>query len=310
VVLLPAGRVADAEECLRAWAEYLATLGREWEIVVVDDATPGPERAAALAAVHPGIQVVSHAGPPGEGAALRSALPRTTHPLLFYTLLDTRFRPADLALLLQKRLDPAKPDWEIDHVHLVSGYRAAVRVPAVLRPAGVIWRVLCRILFSHAPRPLPGWLGWRAHLGRALARATFAVRYHDVGCPFRLLRREVFERMPLQSDGPFVHVEILAKSNFLGHVLGAEEVPLHSHPPMSEPRPGGSLAQVAQEFYRVMAHPALGAPGPLGSAGKPEDEPGLPAGEPALPSVGAEEGAVAPPQPPPVEEGEAPRQSV
>ncbi|MFO0929243.1 MAG: hypothetical protein U0736_19835 [Gemmataceae bacterium] len=31
--------------------------------------------------------------------------------------------------------------------------------------------------------------------------------------------------MPIQSDGPFARVELLAKANFLGHLMG-EEVPI------------------------------------------------------------------------------------
>ncbi len=51
------------------------------------------------------------------------------------------------------------------------------------------------------------------------------MRNRDVLCPYRLMRRDIFGRIPLQSDGPFVHVEILAKANFLGCIM-AEDVPL------------------------------------------------------------------------------------
>jgi hypothetical protein len=267
-VLLPAGPTPDPAECVHAWADYLASLGRPWEIIVIDHGVIGPEAAAVIATQHPSVRIIPLAEASGEGAALRTALPFTRHPMICYTLLDSRFRPADLGLLLRKRLTGERPDRELDHVHLVGAYRAGRPFPAPLRLAGMLWRLFCRVVLSYSPRPLPGSLGWRAHLGRVLVRALFGVRYHDVGCPFRLLRREVFDRLPLQSDGPFVHVEILAKANFLGLVLG-EEVPLPSHPPVNEARPGGSPRERVRDFYRVLAHATFGPPGALGPAEEP-----------------------------------------
>jgi hypothetical protein len=246
---------------LDAWCEHLGRLRRDWEVLLVERSTEEEHaaRAAALAEQHPRVRLVRQDGPPGEGGALRAALPLARHGLVFYTLLDPRFRPADLDLLLRRRLPGDKPGLEIDHVHLLSGYRAGRPVPRPLRLLGLAWRIVCRVLFNYTPPRLSGWLGWRAHLGRLLVRAVFGVRYHDVACPFRLLRREVFDRLVLQSEGPFVHVEILAKANFLGHVMG-EEVPLASHPGVDQPRPGGSPRQRARDFYRVLAHPEFTAP--------------------------------------------------
>jgi hypothetical protein len=290
VVLLP-GNSPDADALLAAWAEHLGGLAREWEIILVEPATEEEHtaRVATLAERHPGVRLVRHEGPPGEGSSLRQALLHARQTLLFYTLLDPRFRPADLDLLLHKRPPADAPGAEIDHVHLISGYRAGRQVPLPLRLLGFLCRIGCRVIFSHTPPRLPGWLGWRAHLGRFLVRALFGVRYHDVACPFRLLRREDFDRMVLQSDGPFVHVEILAKSNFLGHVIG-EEVPLASHPPVDEPRPGGSLSQRAREFYRVLAQPEFAAPAPAepkGTQAGPEPAPTAETGpDPVEPPAG------------------------
>jgi hypothetical protein len=107
---------------------------------------------------------------------------------------------------------------------------------------------------------LPGWLGWQRHLGRLAVRALFGVRNRDVACPFRLIRREIFARIPLQSDGPFVHVEILAKANFLGKVLG-EEVPLgdRNRPVTAAARPDApGVGSVVREACRLFRHADFG----------------------------------------------------
>ena len=72
--------------------------------------------------------------------------------------------------------------------------------------------------------PLPGWLGGKALAYQKLIRLLFAVRLHDIDCAFKLFRRKIFDRIPIQSDGEFVHAEILAKANFLGCYV--DEVPL------------------------------------------------------------------------------------
>jgi hypothetical protein len=128
-----------------------------------------------------------------------------------------------------------------------------VKVPVALRVVGFLWRVVCLVVFSYAPARLPGWLGLRRHLSWLAARVLFGLRYHDVACPFRLLRRDILARIPLQSRGPFAHVELLAKANFLGHVMG-EEFPLDVVPPPSR----GDARAILREARRVFNAPDFG----------------------------------------------------
>jgi glycosyltransferase involved in cell wall biosynthesis len=263
VVLLAHNPGDQLEAVLTAWSDALEKRGGEYEVILVDDGSSdgSAERLSVLAEHWSHLRVLRQEQTQGEGAALRLALTSARHPLLFYTLCDLRYQPYDLERLLTKRPDPKKPDLEIDHVHLMSGCRAGRPMPLALRGLGLAWRVVCRLLFSHWPARSPCWLGWKATWGRVAARMAFGIRNHDVACPFRLVRREIFARIPIQSDGPFVHVEILAKANFLGHVLG-EEVPLAAghHPPVGEPRPGDSFAQQWREFRQLFRHPDFAPP--------------------------------------------------
>jgi glycosyltransferase involved in cell wall biosynthesis len=232
VALLAYNDAAHVESVLSGWGKVLDGLGREYELILVDDGSSDgtPDKVEALRERFGRLQVVRRPAHQGQGAALRSALAEARYPLFFYTLCRPEYRPADLGRLLQKRGDPAKPDLDLDQVHILSGYRAGVPLPRWFRVLGWLWRLLARVVFSYNPGRLPGWLGWRRHLGRVLVRAFLGVRYQDVACPFRLFRREIFQRIPIQSDGPFAHVEVIAKANFLGCVLG-EEIPLNVRPP-------------------------------------------------------------------------------
>jgi glycosyltransferase involved in cell wall biosynthesis len=280
VVLLARDPGEHLTAVVSAWASTLDKRGRDYELILVDDgSTDGTaERAAPLPERYLRLKVLRHEQPRGEGAALRTALAVAGNPLLFYTLCDPRYKPSDLERLFTAKLDPGKPEVEIDQVHLISACRTGQPIPLTLRALGLVGRVLCRILLSHWPARQPGWLGWRAQPGRLVARVAFGVRCHDVACPFRLMRREIFTRIPLQSNGPLVHLEILAKVNFLGHVVG-EEVPLAAghHPPVGERRPGSSFRQTIADFRRLLSHPDFGPP----PGEEPKPTPASPAPESA-----------------------------
>lgn len=258
VVLLTHNQSSHLESLLANWVTFLNGLDREYELIVVDDgSTDGAgELAEKLAAGYRRVLVRRHERERGEGAALRTALTTAQHPLFFYTLGDPHYQPADLGKLLRKRPDPHTPDLEIDRVHILTASRGGGRIPRPWRILGFLWSILLRVMFAHAPERLPGWLGWKLHAAALLVRILFGVRYRDVACPFRLLRREIFSRIPLQSDGPFVHVEILAKANYLGLLMGQEVSLERGHyPPLTTKVSRSEWRQIRADAWRVIRHP-------------------------------------------------------
>jgi glycosyltransferase involved in cell wall biosynthesis len=261
VVLLASNQALHIEAVLAAWITFLNGLDRDYELLVVDDgSTDGTAEAAErFAASAKRVQVIRLAATEGVGAALSAALLVACHPLVFYTLGDPHYQPADLGRLLRKRTDPRKPDLEIDHVHILSATRGGRPMPLFWRMSEQVWRFLCRVLFTQAPERKPGWLGWKRHLAGLLARLWFGVRYHDVACPFRLLRREILERIPLQSTGSFAHVELLAKANYLGLIMG-EELPLEPghYPSLDQETSREESRRWLRDAWRVIRHPDFG----------------------------------------------------
>jgi hypothetical protein len=271
VVLLAGGDAGGVEGLLEAWTRHLDARGQEYELILADDLGAAAEAAAPLTGRMPRLRVARGDGSHGEGAALRAALAEAKHPLLFYILCQPEYRPEFLGLLLDRPATSPGEGKEIDHAHVMTGCRAAVRVPLGLRVLGWLWRAWSWLVFSYAPPRLPGWLGWRGRAGWLFARVLFGIRYHDVSCPVRLIRRDVFARIPIQSDGSFVHVEVLAKANFLGCLM-AEEVPL----PLA-PRPyRRDLALLWRDCKRMLRQPDFG-PAVLGA---PSTDPAPLAGGP------------------------------
>jgi hypothetical protein len=237
VLLLGQSDRPGLEEALAAWITFLDGLNQTFEIILVDDALL--DRTVELGKHHPAIRVLRDPVRRGSGAALRLGLTAAQHPLLFYAPCDGSFQPKDIKLLFD----------QIDQVHVVVGHRVGRRVPFPLRVLGFSWRLLLRVLFGLPVQPLPAWLGWRDHARNLFARYVFALRLHDVQSEFRLFRRSIFQRIPIQSNGAFAHVEVLAKANFLTAMM--TDVPV-SYQPLSSP------ASWWKEAWHIFAHPEFG----------------------------------------------------
>lgn len=162
-------------------AEALATLPRfadRFEIVVVDDGSRDrtPELADALAAADPRVRVIHHSPNRGYGGAVRSGLASARMPFVFFTDGDRQFRLDDLGLLISR----------IDDADAVVGYRIKRSDPRA--------RLVIAWVYKH------------------VLRTVFGAGFRDVDCAFKLIRTELFRRVPLsrvRSDGAFFSAELL-----------------------------------------------------------------------------------------------------
>jgi glycosyltransferase involved in cell wall biosynthesis len=279
-VLLPAyNQAAGLEAIGGSWLRELDRLGRPYELVVIDDGSTDETGAVAdrLAARWPRARVVRHDKRQGFGACLRTGLAAGGHPLLFYTACDYPYPPADLRKLLEA----------IDAVDIAAGVRTDP-MPGWMRAVGRVYRLLVRVIVGVPLEPRPGWRGWAEWRRDAWLRWVFGLRLPDVSCAFKLFRRSVFDRLPVQSDGDFVHAEILAKANFMECIL--MPVPIgrlggHFKGVPEPPPPGVSYAA---EVLLVLRRPRFQPPNAVENAtagvGKGIPEEGEKGGEtPPLP---------------------------
>jgi glycosyltransferase involved in cell wall biosynthesis len=179
-VVLPAYNEAESITIAVGRAlKVLPELAREWEVIVVDDgSTDGTTDVVDdLTRTHyPRVRHLKHDINLGYGAALRTGFSRARYDLIFYTDADNQFDIAELAHALPLM---------VDHDVLV-GFR--------------VYRY---------DSPLRVFVSWGYNL---LIRTLFRVRVRDVDCAFKIFRREVIEKIDIETTNFFVDTELVAKA--------------------------------------------------------------------------------------------------
>jgi hypothetical protein len=90
--------------------------------------------------------------------------------------------------------------------------------------------------------------GWKRRQFFSKAYQLFGIWMQDPECGMKLYRREIFDRLPIQSKGSFAQIEILAKANFQSRLLTEVEI----DGPATDELAGGG------DFWKVLNHPDLG----------------------------------------------------
>lgn len=169
--------------------------GADADVIVVNDgSTDGSARVLeALQAAEPRLRVVTHAANRGYGGALRSGFDAAKHQWTFYTDGDAQFDPSELSAFI----DAASAD-----VDVVQGFKLR-RADTVLR------RFVGRVY----------------HRG---VKLMFGLRIRDTDCDFRLIRKDVLDRISLVHDSGVICVELVRKLQGAGARF--VELPVHHYP--------------------------------------------------------------------------------
>lgn len=199
-------------------------VARRCEVLVVDDGSRDRTAAVAarLAARDRRVRLLSHGRNRGYGAAVRTGLRAARMPWLFLTDADLQF---DLRELDGFVPPPAGVD-------LLIGWRIDRRDPLVRRANAAAWN-------------------W-------LVRHAFALDVRDVDCAFKLMRRDVVERLDLACDGAAISAELLVKARAAG--ARVEQRGVHHLPRTAGHQSGARPRVVAAAFRELSAlHRSCGA---------------------------------------------------
>jgi len=247
VVLTAHNEGSHIHDVVKAWLAFLDSLKRDYEIVLVDDGSSDDtgREADALAGQFSKLRAFHHPQRRGLGASLRTGIEAAQFPLLCYATANKDFLPADL----QRFLDT------IDKLDLAIGYRIG-HIPGWLVWLDRLYRIFVRVIFGMGLERRDCWPGWSGIRRRLLGRWIFGVRVRDPECAFCLGRRHIFGRIPIQSNSSFALIEIVAKANFQGCLLG--EVPVTYVPRMGKADDPQNPRQVRREIWALFRRPDFG----------------------------------------------------
>lgn len=174
--------------------ETLEAVTDDYEVIVVENGSTDytVQVLESLAEHYPRLRVLTHRQPLGYGGALRVGFASATKDLIFYTDGDAQYDPRELTLLL-----PAMRD-DID---IVNGWKIDRSDPLHRKIIGRVYHHTVKLLFG------------------------FKLR--DVDCDFRLIRREVFDVVELESDSGTICLELVKKLQDAGYRFA--EVPVHHY---------------------------------------------------------------------------------
>jgi glycosyltransferase involved in cell wall biosynthesis len=136
--------------------------------------------------------VIHHAKNLGYGAALRSGFAAATKEWVFYTDGDAQYNPLELVNLVEALQED---------VDIVNGYKIVRNDPLERKIIGRMYHYFVK---------------W-----------AFGLKLRDVDCDFRLIRRNIFNEVELESNTGTIPLEMVKKFQDAGYVF--TEVPVHHY---------------------------------------------------------------------------------
>jgi glycosyltransferase involved in cell wall biosynthesis len=198
----------------RALAE-IGPLVPSLEVLAVDDGSSDrtAELADALAAADPRVRVF-HQPNRGYGGALQAGFANARGSLISFSDGDLQFDLGEMRLLLDRLADTARP------VDVVIGYRRQRRDP--------FHRIFIAKTYN------------------AIVSVAFGLRVRDIDCAMKVFRREVFDGLPLEAEGPFLSAELLIKLRARGVRIG--QVGVTHYPRTAGANTGASFRKILRTF--------------------------------------------------------------
>lgn len=205
-------------ELIRKTFAVLEEHVADYEVIVVNDGSRDStgEVLACLAREHaPLMRVVTHSENRGYGGALRSGFAAAAKEWVFYTDGDGQYDPSELPALLAL----AGPG-----IGLVNGYKLERQDPAH------------RI-----------WIGSTYNF---CARLLFRIRLRDIDCDYRLMRRDLVQKIQLRSTSGTICVELVRKLELSG--CGVAETGVHHYPRLHGRSQFFRLRSLAVTFFQLL----------------------------------------------------------
>ena len=209
---------ANIEQTVARALADIGPLVESLEVLAIDDGSTDetPRLADELAAADPRVRVV-HQTNRGYGGALQAGFANGQGELIAFSDGDLQFDLAEVKRLLDRLADRSRP------VDAVIGYRIKRRDP--------FHRLVIAKTYN------------------AIVSVLFGLRVRDIDCAMKLFRREVFDGLRLDAEGPFLSAELLIKLNARG--VKMDQVGVTHYPRLAGENTGASFRKILRTFRDI-----------------------------------------------------------
>jgi glycosyltransferase involved in cell wall biosynthesis len=205
--------------------QTLREITDDYEVIVVNDASPDDSLKILNeleCILPPTFRLVLHESNQGYGGVIRSGIAAARKEWVFYTDGDAQYDVRELKLLATKISED---------VDFINGYKIKRRDPLHRVVIGIIYQYFIKLLFG--------------------------LKIRDVDCDFRLMRREIFDVVKLESATGTITFELVKKVQDAGYRM--VEVPVnHFYRQYGESqffnigRVGATLVRVFHWWWRLV----------------------------------------------------------
>jgi glycosyltransferase involved in cell wall biosynthesis len=156
---------------------------KDYEIIIIEDGSPDKtgDVADRLAEKYEKVRVIHHEKNMGYGATLKDGFLNAKLDYVFYTDGDNQFDLEELKKFVAL----------IPYTDIIVGYRKTKQYS--------LWRKFTSLCYNY------------------LLRLLFEIRYWDIDCAFKLFKRDLFDKIKIDSIDAFIDAEIMLKANLLGY---------------------------------------------------------------------------------------------
>jgi glycosyltransferase involved in cell wall biosynthesis len=167
---------------------------KDYEITIIEDGSPDKtgEVADKLAEQYEKVKVIHHKKNMGYGATLYEGFTTARLDYVFYTDGDNQFDLEELKKFVAL----------IPYSDIVIGYRKKKQYSTYRKLTSFVYNLTLRLMFG--------------------------IDYVDIDCAFKLIKRDLFDKIKIQTKDAFIDAEIMIQAKVLGYTtteIGVKHLP-------------------------------------------------------------------------------------
>lgn len=194
----------------------LNNLGWEYEIIIVNDGSTDNTKDVIqeLKSKNNHIKEVDHQKNRGYGGAVRSGFSAATKEWVFFTDSDRQFDIREISKLAEY----------VDTFDLIIGYRENRQ--------------------DHFTRKL------NTGIFKLAVNILFGLFVKDIDCAFKLIKKEVIDKVNLESNGALINTELLVRAKRLGYKI--KQIPVSHYPRLKGEQSGASIKVILRAVKEII----------------------------------------------------------